>query len=251
MSGIVKFDFQGHQIRVIHVDGHEEWIAKDVCEVLELRGNTPWDHLDDDEKGTAIVGTPSGSQQMTTITEAGLYKLILRSRKPQAKTFSRWVTHEVLPQIRRTGAYVAPGTQASIDKAAIASIAACVVAEVFPRLVEVVRDVVAQSQHPVLPIEKVGTANNYGDEIRAKLRTFGRNMAQGAQNRKVEFYKWRTRADRKLRRRFGHDGVGASWDRFPLHQLPELMLELSSMISESEQVASTRWVNPQISLLNR
>lgn len=102
---LVKFDFQGHEVRVVEVDDREDWVAKDVCEVLELRGNSPLSGLDEDEKGSCIVGTPGGPQELSTITEAGLYKLILRSRKPQAKAFSRWVTHEVLPSIRRTGGY--------------------------------------------------------------------------------------------------------------------------------------------------
>ena len=55
------------------------------------------------------MSTPGGNQEMTIVSEAGLYSLILRSRKPEAKAFKRWVTHEVLPSIRKTGAYLSPG----------------------------------------------------------------------------------------------------------------------------------------------
>lgn len=64
--------------------------------------------LDDDEKGIDSIDTPGGRQEMSTVSEPGLYSLILRSRKPEAKRFKRWITHEVLPSIRRTGGYGAP-----------------------------------------------------------------------------------------------------------------------------------------------
>ena len=62
--------------------------------------------LDEDEKGAHIVSTLGGNQKMTIISEAGLYSLTLRSRSPEAKSFKRWVTHEVLPSIRKTGGYL-------------------------------------------------------------------------------------------------------------------------------------------------
>lgn len=93
-------------VRVVMKDGEPWFVAKDVCDCLEL-GNprTSIALLDDDEKGVHTVDTPGGSQEMSVISEAGLYSLILRSRKPEAKEFKRWVTHEVLPSIRKTGQY--------------------------------------------------------------------------------------------------------------------------------------------------
>jgi prophage antirepressor-like protein len=90
----------------------EPWfVAADVCKVLELeKTDRAVSGLDDDEKGTHIVSTPGGNQSMTVVTEAGLYSLILRSRKPEAKTFKRWVIHDVLPSIRKHGAYLTPET---------------------------------------------------------------------------------------------------------------------------------------------
>jgi prophage antirepressor-like protein len=64
--------------------------------------------LEDDEKGTAIVSTPGGEQEMLTVTEPGLYRLLSKSRKPIAKRFQRWVFHQVLPSIRKTGSYSLP-----------------------------------------------------------------------------------------------------------------------------------------------
>lgn len=114
-----SWSFDGHTTRIVErADGSTEWIAKDVCEVLELsKVDSATRMLDDDEKGTHIVSTPGGNQEMTTVTESGLYTLIMRSRKPEAKRFKRWVTHEVLPSIRKTGAYMVPSVaaQAAVD----------------------------------------------------------------------------------------------------------------------------------------
>jgi len=110
MSNIIKLDFEGHAVRQIETEVGTEWVAKDVCEVLELTNSRmALGALDDDEKGVRIVDTHGGPQEMATVTEAGLYALIGRSRKPSAKRFRRWVNHEVLPSIRKTGGYVAPG----------------------------------------------------------------------------------------------------------------------------------------------
>ena len=108
MSEIQPFEFPatGQTVRTVEIDGDPWFVAADVCAVLGLaRQQDSTRHLDDDEKGECLVDTPSGRQQMVTVNEPGLYSLILRSRKPEAKAFKRWVTHEVLPAIRRTGSY--------------------------------------------------------------------------------------------------------------------------------------------------
>ena len=82
-------------------------VAKDVCTVLGLgRQQDSTRYLDDDEKGECLVNTPSGAQKMVCVTEPGFYKLVMRSRKPEAKAFQRWVTHDVLPALRRDGGYM-------------------------------------------------------------------------------------------------------------------------------------------------
>lgn len=94
-------------IRAIRgADGEPSFVAKDVLAVLDL-DRTATRKLDDDEKGVDSIHTPGGDQQVTTVTEPGLYKLVMRSRKPEAKAFQRWVTHEVLPALRRSGGYIA------------------------------------------------------------------------------------------------------------------------------------------------
>lgn len=108
---IVPFNFEDKQIRVVTDDNNEPWfVAADVCRVLEIvKPENAYARLDDDEKGTRSMGTPGGQQEMTIINESGLYSLILTSRKPEAKKFKKWVTSEVLPAIRKTGAYITEG----------------------------------------------------------------------------------------------------------------------------------------------
>jgi len=103
---IQTLQYESAPLRVVMIDGEPHWIAADVCHVLEIGNNREaLARLDDDEKGVILTDTPGGPQNMATVAEAGLYSLILGSRKPQAKAFKRWVTHEVLPQIRATGSY--------------------------------------------------------------------------------------------------------------------------------------------------
>lgn len=94
------------QVRGLLRDGEPWFVAKDVCEILEL-GNVSQAlvHLDADEKGIINVDTLGGQQKTLAITESGLYALIFRSRKPEARKFRKWVTSEVLPEIRKFGGY--------------------------------------------------------------------------------------------------------------------------------------------------
>lgn len=94
------------RVRVVECEGEPWFVAKDVCECLELTDvSKTISLLDDDEKGTNSIRTPGGEQQMLVVSEPGLYSLILRSRKPEAKAFKRWIIHEVVPSIRKRGLY--------------------------------------------------------------------------------------------------------------------------------------------------
>lgn len=106
MSEVELFQFGEREIRVIDLGGEPWWVAGDVATVLELSNmRSSLARLDEDEKGVHTMDTPGGPQSVAIINESGLYSLILRSRKPEAVEFKRWVTHEVLPSIRRTGSY--------------------------------------------------------------------------------------------------------------------------------------------------
>lgn len=98
------------EIRTIQIDGEPWFVANDVMRVLEVSNSKDAIRtLDDDEKSGVDIIDPHGRKQKTNcISEAGLYSIILRSRKPEAKAFKRWVTHEVIPSIRKHGAYLTP-----------------------------------------------------------------------------------------------------------------------------------------------
>ena len=110
MNGLQVFSYEGNEVRTVQKDDGTWWVLKDVCAVLDISNNRDAAlRLDEDEKDDVGITDAIGRQQNTTvISESGLYNVILLSRKPEAKKFKRWVTHEVLPAIRRHGAYVTP-----------------------------------------------------------------------------------------------------------------------------------------------
>ena len=107
-NALQVFKFQNQKVRVVETDGQTWWVAKDVCNALGLEnGRDAIRRLDEDEVGsTDVIDSLGRHQTMTTVNEPGLYSLTLGSRKPQAKAFKRWVTHEVLPSLRKNGFYV-------------------------------------------------------------------------------------------------------------------------------------------------
>lgn len=94
------------QVRIIPVDGELMFVAKDVCDCLEItKHRDAISRLDSDERGSVKLDTPGGKQDIAAVNEYGLYSLVLSSRKPEAKEFKRWITHDVIPAIRKTGSY--------------------------------------------------------------------------------------------------------------------------------------------------
>lgn len=105
---IIPFNYGDSLIRVVNDEktGEPLWVAKDVCAVLDLKDvNRSCSKLDEDEKLILKLCVSGQNREMICVNEAGLYNLIFRSNKPEAKPFKRWVTHEVLPTIRKTGSY--------------------------------------------------------------------------------------------------------------------------------------------------
>jgi prophage antirepressor-like protein len=106
MNNLTQFDFNTNQVRVILIDGQPWFVAVDICKVLGIANNRDaLTRLKEYEKGVAITDTLGGKQEIAIISEPGLYRLALTSRKPQAEPFQDWVCQEVLPQIRKTGKY--------------------------------------------------------------------------------------------------------------------------------------------------
>jgi len=119
---IQKFDFKGSSLRTLTDEAGEPWfVAKDVCDILGMSNpSMAVTALDKDEVAQIdpkdYLGSENRSNQAVNIvSEPGLYKLIMRSRKPEAKAFQRWVTHEVLPSIRKTGGYI-PTSESDSDE---------------------------------------------------------------------------------------------------------------------------------------
>ncbi len=105
-TNVIPFNFGKQQVRTLLIDGEPWFVATDISAALQYRDSfNMCRNLDDDEKGTQIVSTLGGAQEMLAINESGLYSAILRSRKSEAKIFKKWVTGEVLPAIRKTGRY--------------------------------------------------------------------------------------------------------------------------------------------------
>lgn len=111
MGEVMEFKFESSGVRVVQDDkGEPWWVAKDVCDVLGIANyRDAASALDEDERGYGKTDTLGGEQEMLTVSESGLYTLIIRSNKPKARAFRKWVTAEVLPSIRKTGAYRVPG----------------------------------------------------------------------------------------------------------------------------------------------
>lgn len=110
-TALVPFEFEGAQVRVIHIDGAPWFVAADVCKVLGINDDRQAvEKLHVDERGAYSVPTPGGVQEMRCVSESGLYALILRCRNAMKEgtapyRFRRWVTGTVLPEIRATGSF--------------------------------------------------------------------------------------------------------------------------------------------------
>ena len=110
------FNFKGYQVRTVTIDNEPYFVGKDVAKILgySRTADAIRKHVDSEDKGVAKMETPGGNQDLQVINESGLYSLILSSKLPQAHEFKHWVTSEVLPSIRKHGAYMTPQT---IEKA--------------------------------------------------------------------------------------------------------------------------------------
>ena len=126
MNELQNFNFSGQDVRIITINDEPWFVGKDVADILGYSNSRKAlsDHVDDEDKGVTKSDTLGGNQNITIINESGLYSLILKSKKPEAKQFKRWVTSEVLPTIRKHGAYMTqpqvPTTQRELIMLALA-----------------------------------------------------------------------------------------------------------------------------------
>lgn len=109
MNEMQVFKYEDNEVRTVERNGEVWWVLADVCRVLDIKNPTDVrKRLDEDERARFNLGRQG---EANIISESGLYKVILRSDKPEAKKFTRWVTHEVLPSIRKTGGYIHTAAQ--------------------------------------------------------------------------------------------------------------------------------------------
>lgn len=143
---IQQFDFRGASLRTLTDEAGEPWfVAKDVCDILgHSNVSMALDRLDDDERSKFNLGRQG---ETNIVNEAGLYVLVLGSRKPEAHEFKRWVTHEVLPQIRRTGGYI-PTTDADDDMTILAK-----AVMIGQRTMEAQKQKIAEQQTRIVELE--------------------------------------------------------------------------------------------------
>lgn len=121
MNEMIVFNFNQSQVRTVIRNGEPWFVTKDVCDILELTNSTmAIEFLDTDERGSLRIteGTSplGGNPNVNIISESGLYVLIFKSRKPEAKAFCKWVTSEVLPTIRKTGQYKAATANMTLNE---------------------------------------------------------------------------------------------------------------------------------------
>lgn len=106
---LTEFRYNGKQVRTVEQNGTVWWVLVDVCRILDIRNTTDVARrLDEDERSRFNLGRQG---ETWIVNESGLYSVLLRSDKPEAKPFKRWVTHEVLPSIRKTGQYISPKSE--------------------------------------------------------------------------------------------------------------------------------------------
>lgn len=125
MNNLQSFSYENNEVRTVLIDGEPWFVLRDVCQVLGISHvKDTADRLDPDEVGqTEVIDSLGRKQTVTIINESGLYAVILRSDKPEAKPFRKWVTAEVLPRIRKEGSYIA-GASSSEELLAKALLAA-------------------------------------------------------------------------------------------------------------------------------
>ncbi len=118
MNNMQVFNFEDKEVRTVLINEEPHWVLKDICDVLGLTTTSRVsERLEEDEvSSTHVIDSLGRKQETTIVNESGLYTVILRSDKPKAKEFRKWVTSEVLPAIRRTGSYSMPKTPMEVMK---------------------------------------------------------------------------------------------------------------------------------------
>jgi prophage antirepressor-like protein len=227
MSDLVRFDFEGHAVRV----REEMFVAKDVCAALDLENATmALQGLDDDEV-SKFTEVDSGGIPRTylLLTEAGVYQLAFRSRKAAAKRFRRWLTHEVIPAIRKTGSY---GTPQAFDAAQVAGVVMQIVTPLFERMMSAVENVQGQTLEHFATIGPSGARH-----VKLVLREYA--LAMSGDDKRLR-RSIRSAIEKDLRSALGFDGTGRSWDTFPRMRWSDLQARLEEIRRAATRMGTTQ-----------
>ena len=184
MNGhVIPFEYKANEVRAIRDENGEPWfVAKDVCDILGyVNSRDVIRTLDEDERNTVDIsdgiegqnGQP-GNPNVNVISESGLYTLIIRSNKEAAKPFRRWVTHEVLPALRKTGTYTVPGSEADAEK--YAEIIAEAISRLNDGLVSVTASVRALNAAYGRPLYDAESMGNKGATTTFGIRPVSRSL---------------------------------------------------------------------------
>lgn len=174
---LTAFTYQADTtVRTVLIDAEPWFVARDVCEVVGIsKHRDAIARLDDDERASTAVDTLGGPQQMAIVNEAGVYSLMLISRSPKVRPFKRWLTHEVLPQLRKTGQY---GSQVPTTFAEALELAAAQQRQIEAterRALEAERQIEADAPK-VAAFERLMDADGfYSMEAASKALGYGRN----------------------------------------------------------------------------
>jgi prophage antirepressor-like protein len=197
------------------------FVAKDVCACLELDNHRmALERLDDDEKGVSSTDTPGGRQELLCVTEPGLYALVLGSRKPAARAFRRWLTHEVIPTIRKTGSYGAPAAP-SLEELVKALVPA------FIAEWRKLADEQAQQSAYVRPFQARLVKQSISSLAKARTHS---NPDTRAYRRE------RSAIEHELREAFQFHGTGKRWELLPISRWPDMEARLESMRRETGRI---------------
>lgn len=172
MSALHCFNFGVEPVRVVERDAQPWFVAADVCRVLEhSNSRMAVQDLDEDEKGVSNAYTPGGQQEMTVISESGLYALIFKSRKPQARKFRKWVTGEVLPALREHGRYALEGVMQQSERGKLT--------ELRRLLLDTAQDVRAKRLTPGQAQAVAITASRYLETLKLEGEALGYEKVLG------------------------------------------------------------------------
>jgi prophage antirepressor-like protein len=220
-NAIQTFRFEEHEVRVVGTPEAPLFVAADVGECLGIaKVRNTLDAFPDDEKGAHTVGTPGGAQQMLCLTEPGLYRLIFISRQERAETFRRWVLHDVLPAIRRTGHY-----GAGPDLTGLAAVLTAALAPITARFERLETALTARNEPTTFVPPWVGRDIRQHITALAKARTKGDPARYRRERGCVEL---------ELRVRFSFGpGAGKAWRAFPAALWPEMRARLDEMERET------------------